>query len=139
MRYWDSSAIVPLLFAEPRTAFARGLLERDEHVVVWWSTDLECCSAVARRYRDGTQTPQAQAEAMSTLDLLRASWYEISPSEEIKKQARRLLNVHPLRAGDALQLAAAIQWSGHGGGGEFVCFDERLAEAARREGFHVVV
>lgn len=139
MRFWDSSAVVPLLFAEPRTSLVRELLARDDRILVWWSTYVECCSAISRSRRYGTQTADAQAHAMSSLDLLRTSWYEILPAEEIRRQARRLLDVHPLRAADALQLAAALQWSGgHAGGGELVSFDSRLAEAARREGFQVI-
>lgn len=130
--------MVPLLFAEPHTSFARALLERDEHVVVWWSTYVECCSAISRSRRVGKQSEEAQSRAVASLDLLRQAWYEITPAEEIRKHARRLLEVHPLRAADALQLAAAIQWSGHRAGGELVSFDTRLAEAARREGFKVI-
>jgi hypothetical protein len=48
----------------------------------------------------------------------------------------RLLRVHPLRAADSLQLAAAVVAS-EGDPGElpFVCLDEKLAQAASREGF----
>jgi hypothetical protein len=47
----------------------------------------------------------------------------------------RLLRVHPLRAAGALQLAAALEWAGAPPDGELVTFDERLREAAVREGF----
>ena len=44
-----------------------------------------------------------------------------------------------MRAGDSLQLAAAIAARAQGGASlEFVCFDARLAEAARAEGFVVL-
>jgi len=52
--------------------------------------------------------------------------------------AKRCLMVHPLRAADALQLGAALVACGDDPHGfEFVCVDERLNEAARREGFTV--
>jgi predicted nucleic acid-binding protein len=60
------------------------------------------------------------------------------PSEEVRLQCRRLLRVHALRAADALQLAAALVWTGRMDEGEFVVADGRLAEAARLEGFGVV-
>ena len=52
--------------------------------------------------------------------------------------AQRVLRVHPLRAADALQLAAALLWAG----GQphlrvLHTLDDRLAAAARREGFDV--
>lgn len=138
MRFWDTSALACLFVEDPRTKVVVGLIERDEAVAVWWSTYVECWSAVARRRRQNRLPRAAEEYAARWIDLLRKSSCEIAPCEEIRGQARRLLNVHPLRSADALQLAAAIQWSGHGGGGEFVCFDERLADAARREGFDVV-
>jgi predicted nucleic acid-binding protein len=62
-------------------------------------------------------------------------WTEVQPDEAIRKRAIRLLSVHSLTAGDALQLAAALQWSDdRGGGGEFISLDERLRDAASREG-----
>ena len=49
------------------------------------------------------------------------------------------LSVHPLRAADALQLAAALLASDHEPQRmEVVCLDERLSEAARIEGFTVL-
>jgi len=62
----------------------------------------------------------------------------MSPDEEVRRQARRLLRVHPLRAADALQLGAAIVWAGRYEGREFVSLDARLREAARLEGFAVL-
>jgi predicted nucleic acid-binding protein len=49
----------------------------------------------------------------------------------------RVLRLHALRAADALQLAAALEWSGSPAAGVIVSFDERLAQAAAREGFEV--
>jgi len=50
--------------------------------------------------------------------------------------AERLLTVHPLRAADALQLAAALVWSeGSPDQRAFACLDDRFREAARKEGF----
>jgi hypothetical protein len=68
--------------------------------------------------------------------MLRASWQEIQPVAEIKMTARRFLRVHPLRAADASQLAAAFVVAERRPSTlEFVCLDDRLNSAARREGF----
>jgi predicted nucleic acid-binding protein len=75
---------------------------------------------------------------MANLATLRAGWLEILPSHEVRGEAMRLLRVHPLRAADALQLAAALLWKGAAGEGRFVTFDERLGLAARLEGMRVV-
>ena len=135
MWYWDSSAILPLLLDEPFAARVLGLLERDEGMVVWWGSPIECCSAIARARRDERISAETEERALKLLEMLQQSWYEVTPTEEVRRQSRRLLRIHPLRAPDALQLAAAILWSGHHDGSEFVSFDARMREAARREGF----
>jgi len=71
--------------------------------------------------------------------VLAAAWSEILPSEALRDRAERLLAVHPVRGGDAFQLAAALVWThGRTRGRAFVCLDERLREAARREGFRIL-
>ncbi len=46
---------------------------------------------------------------------------------------------HPLSAADALQLAAGLLWAdGRPAHHDFVCLDQRLREAAQREGFRVL-
>lgn len=68
-----------------------------------------------------------------------ASWTEVEPSEAVREQAARVLRLHPLRAADSLQLAAAMVWcQGDPSHGEFVCLDHRLRDAARREGFVIL-
>ena len=55
----------------------------------------------------------------------------IDPTPALRDTAIRLLRVHALRAGDALQLAAAIIASEHHPVSlEFVCLDDRLCIAA---------
>lgn len=138
MRFWDTSALVPLLAEEPATAAAQRLYG-DGAALVWWATPVECASAVARLERDGALTPAQSLEAFRRLDALRASWIEIEPGDEVREVARRILRVHPLRAADALQLAAA--WLGserRPGSLPLVTLDDRLRAAAAREGFPLV-
>ena len=60
----------------------------------------------------------------------------MQPSGILRATAQRLLAVHALRAADAFQLAAALQWcQRHSTNMEFVSFDTRLREAGYREGF----
>jgi hypothetical protein len=138
MRFWDASAVVPLLVEQPSSARARQLLAEDPALVVWWSTPVECASAVARLRREGVLPESVERDAMATLDLLRSGWHEIVPGDALRAQALRVLRLHPLRTADALQLAAALEWGGAPASGEMVCFDARLGEAAAREGFRVV-
>jgi uncharacterized protein len=63
----------------------------------------------------------------------------IVPSDAIRSRADRLLAIHPLRAADALQLAALLA-AAEDRPAElpFVTLDDRLAEAAHKEGFSVL-
>lgn len=138
MRFWDTSALVTLLAEEPATAAAQRLYG-EQAAVVWWATPVECASAVARLERDRALTPTQVVEAFGRLDALRASWIEVEPGDEVREVARRMLRVHPLRAADALQLAAA--WLGaerRPSSLPLISLDERLRAAAAREGFPLV-
>ena len=139
MRFWDSSAVVALLASEPARERVLDLLESDPAILVWWSTPVECASTIARRERDGSLAESDAAAANDQLDELATIWAEVIPSNHIRTMARRLLRLHPLRAADALQLAAAVIASEHEPRSlEFVCLDDRLRSAASREGFRVL-
>jgi uncharacterized protein len=139
MKFWDSSAIVPLCVEETFTDRALALVAEDPEVAIWWATPVECASAVARLEREAALTLAEAAEAFHRLDLLARSWFEIEPHDELREVARRLLRVHPLRAGDALQLAAAyLAAERRPPTLEVVTLDERLRQAALKEGFRVV-
>jgi len=138
VRFWDTSAIVPLCVTEPASAKVRRLVEEDPSVVVWWGTRVECLSAFARRRRDGRLSAPAEAQARQVLLALAGGWSEVIASERLRQRTERLLSLHALRAADAFQLAAALLWSrGETSGEAFVSFDARLREAAGREGFRI--
>jgi len=70
---------------------------------------------------------------------LTKSWREILPGEELRESTGLLLEKHALKAGDSLQLAAALVWcGGRAARRVFLSADEKLSEAARAEGFAVV-
>ena len=66
-------------------------------------------------------------------------WSEVQPSELLRGTTERLLAVHALRAADALQLAAALQWCQRQPvDRHLVSFDTRLRDAAYKEGFTIL-
>jgi len=139
MRFWDSSAIIPLCFRESESETLRRIIKTDEDMVVWWASRVECISALARRRREGVLSMEAELNAMAVLSALFGEWSEVQPSEFVRQRAERLLMVHPLRAADGLQLAAALIWAEESPKGlEVVCLDQNLREAALREGFTVL-
>jgi predicted nucleic acid-binding protein len=127
-----------LIIEEPNSLRARELFEQDEHMAVWWSAPVECASAFARLRREGVFTAAEEIDAFRALDQLRAHWFEVSATEEVRTQARRLLRTHRLRAADALQLAAAALWMVQLDSYEFVSFDTLSRAAAELEGLVVL-
>jgi predicted nucleic acid-binding protein len=139
MIFWDSSALAALLVDEVDSAPRRQQLQADPEVAVWWGTPVECESAIQRRFREGSLSIFQARLARERLADLSASWHEVSPVVAVRTLSRRLLRTHPLRAADALQLAAALAL-GEAGLNEFTfaCSDVRLATAAETEGLHVI-
>jgi predicted nucleic acid-binding protein len=139
MKFWDASALVPLLAAQPATAAMQALYLRDDGALTWWATEIECVSALCRLERLGGIGGAAATEAMDRLRELASSWHEVEPGDAVREAARRFLRVHDLRAADALQLAAAFVASeGRPSTLEIVSLDDRLSLAATREGFPVL-
>lgn len=139
MRFWDASALVPLVVAQPSTSSMVALLQEDAAGTTWWATPVECTSALARLEREGSMSARDVSTAVARLETLMGAFDQVLAVEAVRVTAQRLLRSHPLRAADALQLAAAITASaGEARSLPFVCLDARLSDAARREGFVVL-
>ena len=139
MRFWDSSAIVPLIVTQAASPDTDRWLAEDDKVAVWTLTPVEVASAVRRLVREGAIDERAASHAEERIDELIGASHVIVDVETVKGQARRLMRLHPLRAADAMQLGAAWEWSaGRPAARVFHTLDDRLARAARREGFRVV-
>jgi uncharacterized protein len=139
VRFWDTSALVPLLLAEPLSLRAKSWLREDPNVIVWTLIRVEILSALARRRRS---EPRAARHLAAARRELLETWKrrtEIVAVEVVRRHAERLVERHPLRAADALQLAAAIVAAdGQPATLTFVTLDEHQAAAAEREGFQIL-
>ena len=139
MRFWDASALVPLLVDQPSTGAMLALARHDMAGTLWWATPVECTSALARLEREGAMSTRDVSRALARLAVITRAFDTVLAVDSVRVCAQRLLRTHPLRAADALQLAAAIEASaGAPASLPFVCLDARLADAARREGFDVL-
>jgi len=97
MKFWDASAIVPLLMNEPTTSAVQALAAKDPAMLVWWAAEVECASAIARLERDEAINESAVRHAFDRLKQLAHAWHEVDPSDSIREAAVRFLRVHPLR------------------------------------------
>ena len=136
--FWDSSALVPLCIEQRSSHRVRTLLTQLSPTV-WWAAEVEVHSAIARLRRHGELDQDESESAKNRLHQLKAKWDQIAPSDALRSTAESLLRLYPLRAGDSLQLAAALTWCRNRPAGRtFLCADTRLSEAAARAGFDVV-
>jgi uncharacterized protein len=139
VRFWDASAVVPLLLEQPATRHVRRLIQEVPAAVCWWGTAVECASAVGRLRREGSLSAADESDVQAQLDEWLTACFEIQPTARVRTAATRLVRVHPLRAADVFQLAAALAWAqGSPESHAFITLDTRLAHAARLEGFQVL-
>ncbi len=139
MRYWDASALVPLVVAEPASDRVRGWLAEDGHIIAWAWTRTDIVSAIERRSREGLLSRAQRREVLGRFDALAGHWDEVADILAVRSRANGLLARHPLRAADAGQLGAALLVQEQSAEPlTFVCLDQRLSLAAELEGFHVL-
>ncbi|HET9209441.1 MAG TPA: hypothetical protein VFR03_03550 [Thermoanaerobaculia bacterium] len=114
-------------------------MQRDPELAFWWGTPLEWWEALLAAQRRQTISAADLQKARGVLDHLRARGFEVQPTEDLRARALRLLSVHPLKATDALELAAALIWCRERTqGAGFVSLHPPLRLAAAMEGFRVL-
>ena len=139
MRFWDSSALIPVFLVERTSDWARKVMNSDPGVIVWALTRVELMSAIERRRREDPDLSARLSDARSEVQKTCNIWIEIAMIETVREHAESVLAAHPLRAADALQLGAAlVAAAGNPETLQFVTLDRRLAVAAEREGFPVL-
>lgn len=139
MRFWTTSAIVPLISTQPASEAVGRLLQEDDALGVWWGACVEGAVTISRLGREGELDGEGGEETRDALDLLAEDWLEVEPTDEVRLLAALLSQRHPLKAADAFQLAAAFVWrEPDANGDDFVCLDDQLRRAALDEGFDVL-
>lgn len=139
MRFWDASALVPLIVEEAGTELVRGWLEEDPDVALWGLTRLELVSAIERRAREGGLTRAGRNAALQIVERIAKDAHEVADMAAVRARAVPLLARHALRAADAAQLGAALLIADPEPASlTLVALDRRLAEAAEREGLRVL-
>ncbi len=139
MRFWDTSALVPLLILERGTPIVARWLRQDPVVIVWTLTRVELISALARHRREAPRDAAALIAAQHDLQEAWERWSEVTAVDVVRRQAERIVEIHPLKAADALQIGAAlVAVQQNPALYEFVTLDEPQATTAEREGLRVL-
>lgn len=138
MKFWDSSALVPLILHEEETDYCLKILSSDQEMLIWCLSRVEVISALCRQVRDGTLHEPDFFKVKKHFNDLVERAYEVKAIEKVRNRALRLLEVHPLRAADACQLASALVATQEDPERlSILSFDQRFKNAAMKEGFKV--
>jgi predicted nucleic acid-binding protein len=139
VRFWDTSALLPLFVDEPSTESCRELLRADPFIIVWEGTGVEMLSALARYQRHSSGMDDVWPAVRHEMLRRWRMWMRVNDWTRVCPRAQRLVTLHPLKAGDAFQLAAALAaCDDEPDQLAFVTRDVTLADAARLEGFPIV-
>jgi predicted nucleic acid-binding protein len=133
MRYFDTSALAKRYVRERGSSKVRRLLSSDIAATSRLS-QVEIVSALMRRSREGALSEARRETVLSALDVDLSAMLVVEVSSAIVARANGLLRAHPLRAGDAIQLASCLHLRDElQEDVTLVAFDDRLALAARKE------
>ena len=138
VNFWDSSALVPLVVPEKNSLALLDFKESSEMIFTWTLAPVEVLSAFYRLLRTKEISPETHQNAAITWKAVEDALELINETESVKAKAKRILNLHPLKAADALQLAAALAAaSDNPPDHTFVSLDNSLRTAAQKEGFQI--
>ena len=134
MIYFDSSALVKRYIQEEGTEFVATLCEKERLIATSKLTYPEILSALARKRRSKEISDR---EYETIFEKFMKDWAGITVLEfhdEIFAQLKRLIEVHSLRAADAVHLASALWLKGSiNEQVVFIASDLELLKAANQE------
>lgn len=102
--------------------------------------EVELVSALARRHREGSISAEALESLLKRSAEELAGAVLVQMNDAVLSRARALLLRHPLRTADAMQLASCLELRDLlQQPVQFLAFDQRLNEAAAREGLRLAL
>jgi uncharacterized protein with PIN domain len=104
VKFWDASAVVPLVLREPGSELVRGWLREDPDMVLWVLSRLELVSAIERRTRERKLTPRQRALALARVARLTRDAHEVS--DVVAARSRAV----PLWRGILSELLIQLSW-----------------------------
>ena len=142
MYYVDTSAVVKRFVNERGTPWMQAFSVPPTIFFTASLTFVELMSTFNRRQRDGSIDSTVYADLMRDLTIQWATYTVIRLTNTILSKTRPLLERHPLRAADAIQLASALQANAPLVAAglpplTFLSADDRLLLAAHAEGLPI--
>lgn len=134
--YWDTSALLALLFKEPATKSVRLLASKERGLPGYTSffSFIEMESAYSRRMMEGSLLSKELSRLRLQAQKLEGALAMLWPEREVLSLGRRLAFEFGLKPGDALQLASSQLLAQNQSPVIFVSLDDKLNEAAQAVG-----
>ena len=136
MLFADTSALIKLYVSEPGSRAMRELAA--DTVAVSALAWPEAMATFGRRLREGLDDAPRHRARVRQLEQDWPTYLRVALSEPVLKRVADLCAWHPLRAGDAIQLASALLLKDAGVPVSFASGDLRLNQAAAAEGLEVL-
>ena len=135
--FLDTSALVKAYVREHGTEEVRKLFRRP--LAISMLSVVEVRSGLRRREREGALSPAHVDAILSAIKVDFAEMWAVEARKGVLESAAELLDRHPLRAYDAVQLASATAIQRRAKAVTFVCADAALNQAATAEGLRTLV
>jgi hypothetical protein len=132
--FLDTSALVKRYLTEPGSAEVRGLFRRKRPIAVARIASAELAAAVARQHREGAVTETVRDAILARLNRDFTQMTVVEVRTAMLARVPPLVVRWPLRAYDAVQLAAALTLQATGVSTAFWSSDGNLIAAALGEG-----
>ena len=130
----DSSALAKRYIADEQSSDMDEILEGATNLAVSILCLTEIISALCRRRREHFLRAAEYASAKNALEADLSDAAIIQITDDVLIQSVRLLESHPLRSSDAIQVSSALVWRAD----RFVSADSRQCAAAKATGLNVV-
>jgi predicted nucleic acid-binding protein len=130
----DSSALAKRYIADEQSVSLDEILESATDLAVSVLCITEIISALCRRRRERFLKPAEYLQVKAALEADLADATVLQITDEVLLESIRLLESHPLRSSDAIQVSSALLW----GADRFVSADARQCAAAKASGLKVL-
>ncbi len=138
--YLDTSALVKRYYRELGTKIVQELIINSSIIVVSKIAYAEIISALMRKRREGMLSMDDYQRVLAGFKNDWSNFYVvIELTDDIINRTEGLIENYPLRGFDAIHLASALVFQDELNMDlTFICSDNRLLEAARRENLQIV-
>ncbi len=133
--YLDTSALVKKYFQEEKSSDVLDLWQKASEII---TSSVSYAESMATFYRKRREKELTDPDFEHLLDNFRKdfmSMIRVNVTEDLNRWIDSIMKRHPLRGFDAVHLASAVMIQERVADPIlFACFDQRLVEAAKREG-----